>query len=516
MKICVVGTGRWGKNHVKTLHSLGVLGGVVDNQPDVLSALVESYPGINTYATIQESLNGDFDGYTVATPAETHYDIASYLLDKNKPVLVEKPLSLNSTDAKRLHELAQKNQIPLMVGHLMLFHPAIQQIKTLIENGQFGKLEYLYSNRLNLGTVRKEENILWSFAPHDVSIFQYFIEKKPVEVISRGGAFLQPSIDDTTMTILTYPENIVGHIFVSWLHPFKEHRIVIVGSKGMITFEDSLESKPLLYYEKGIDWVQGEPIKRDGPTEFIEYEKEMPLTNELKYFLHQIKENNVQIADGLNGVEVLEILEEASMGLMSKTKNSDNNNLPYFVHPTSIVDDPSSIGEGTKIWHYSHVQSGSTIGKNCSLGQNVNIGNNVIIGDSVKIQNNVTVYEGVILEDFVFCGPSMVFTNIQRPRSEFPQRGSDYYQKTLVKKSVSIGANATIVCGTTIGEYAFIGAGTVVTKDVPAHGMMIGNPGRVIGWVDKKGNKIEFDENGNSLCGSYRLSEDKNSIISLK
>jgi UDP-2-acetamido-3-amino-2,3-dideoxy-glucuronate N-acetyltransferase len=163
----------------------------------------------------------------------------------------------------------------------------------------------------------------------------------------------------------------------------------------------------------------------------------------------------------------------------------------YFVHESSYVDENVAIGKGTKIWHFSHVQTGSEIGKECSIGQNVNIGNNVTIGNYVKIQNNVSVYEGVELEDYVFCGPSMVFTNIKVPRSEFPQRGSNFYQKTLVKKSASIGANATIICGVTIGEYAMIGSGAVVTKDVPSYALVIGNPGQVVGKVDKKGNRIE-------------------------
>ena len=162
----------------------------------------------------------------------------------------------------------------------------------------------------------------------------------------------------------------------------------------------------------------------------------------------------------------------------------------YFVHESSYVDKNVVIGKGTKIWHFSHIQSGSEIGKNCSIGQNVNIGNNVKIGNSVKIQNNVSVYEGVELEDYVFCGPSMVFTNIKVPRSEFPQRGTEFYQKTLVKKSASIGANATIVCGVIIGEYALIGSGAVITKDVPPYALVIGNPGRVVGKVEKKGNRI--------------------------
>tara|TARA_B100000519_G_C14175090_1_gene405813 strand:- start:255 stop:761 length:507 start_codon:yes stop_codon:yes gene_type:complete len=162
----------------------------------------------------------------------------------------------------------------------------------------------------------------------------------------------------------------------------------------------------------------------------------------------------------------------------------------YFVHDSSYLDEKVSIGGGTKIWHFSHIQSGANIGKNCSIGQNVNVGNNVIIGNNVKIQNNVSIYEGVELEDYVFCGPSMVFTNIKIPRSEFPQRGSNYYLKTLVKKSASIGANATIICGVTIGEYALIGSGSVVTRDVPPYTLVVGNPARVICKVDKKGNRL--------------------------
>ena len=166
-------------------------------------------------------------------------------------------------------------------------------------------------------------------------------------------------------------------------------------------------------------------------------------------------------------------------------------NSKYFCHESSYVDNNVEIGEGTKIWHFSHVQSGVKIGNNCSIGQNVNIANNVKIGNGVKIQNNVSVYEGVELEDYVFCGPSMVFTNIKVPRSEFPQCGSEYYQKTIIKKSASIGANATIVCGVIIGKYALIGSGAVVTKDVPSYSLVVGNPGRVVGKVDKRGNRIE-------------------------
>ena len=181
----------------------------------------------------------------------------------------------------------------------------------------------------------------------------------------------------------------------------------------------------------------------------------------------------------------------------------------FFVHESSFVDENVQIGNGTKIWHFSHIQSGTVIGLNCVFGQNVNVGNNVKIGDHVKVQNNVSIYEGVELEDFVFCGPSMVFTNVKIPRCEFPQKGSEFYKKTLVKKSASIGANATIVCGVTLGEYSFIASGAVVTKDVPAYGLVAGVPGEIIGWMNEKGEKMELDKNGISLCKNFKLDNEK-------
>lgn len=186
----------------------------------------------------------------------------------------------------------------------------------------------------------------------------------------------------------------------------------------------------------------------------------------------------------------------------------------FYVNAHAVVDDNVEIGEGTKIWHFSHIQSGAKIGKYCVLGQNVNVGNNVVIGNYVKIQNNVSVYEGVTLEDYVFCGPSMVFTNIKDPRSKYPQVGSKYYIKTLVKEGASLGANSTIVCGITIGRFAFIGAGAVVTKGIPDFALVVGNPARIVGWVSEAGKKLNFDKNGFAYCEiskkSYAL---KNGIV---
>lgn len=190
-----------------------------------------------------------------------------------------------------------------------------------------------------------------------------------------------------------------------------------------------------------------------------------------------------------------------------------NNDKKYYINQYAVVDDNVEIGEGTKIWHFSHIQSGAIIGKNCVLGQNVNVGNNVSIGNYCKIQNNVSIYEGVTLEDYVFCGPSMVFTNILDPKCKYPQVGAQFYVKTLVKEGASIGANATIVCGNTLGRHCLVGAGAVVTKDVPDYALVIGNPARIVGWVSEAGKKLKFDENGIAFCEKsnkkYKLENNK-------
>ncbi len=497
-RICVVGVGRWGKNHVRTLSELGALAGIVDPSPDSVNWFKENYPAARIFASLSEALAAPLDGFVVATPAETHFDIAKKILESGKPVLVEKPLALERNQAIELKKLAQEKRLTLMVGHVMLFHPAVRKIKELLGSGRIGKLQYLYSNRLNLGTIRTEENILWSFAPHDISIFQYLIGAQPVEVSSHGGAFVQPHIHDSTLTVLRYPNNIVAHIFVCWLHPFKEQRLVVIGSKGMLSFEDSSKEKNILFYRKGVDWINGEPVSRNGSTEIIPYDNAMPLAEELRCFLENLDRGSVDIAGPDSAVETLDILERATARLMGAKEEKVSLISPaaqardYYVHPSSIVDDNVTIGEGTKIWHFSHVQSGVTIGKGCSLGQNVNVGCHVKIGNHVKIQNNVSVYEGVELEDYVFCGPSMVFTNIINPRSKYPQRGATFYRKTLLKEGASVGANATVVCGHTLGRHAFIAAGAVVVSDVPDYALMMGVPAKQKGWMCECGEILEL------------------------
>ena len=316
-KVCVVGAGRWGRNHIRTLYELGSLGGIVDNNKQTLSDFKTKYPSISLFQTVSDAIKlGDYSGYVVATPAETHYKIALEIMNSGCHVLVEKPVTLSSKEVSHMKQTAEIVKVNFMAGHVLLFHPAIQKIKEMIVTNIIGDLQYIYSNRLNLGTVRMEENVFWSLAPHDISVFQYFTKSKPMKITSTGGAFLQDNIHDTTLTILEYEQNIKGHIFVSWLHPFKEHRLIVMGSKGMISFEDSIENKPLKLYSKGYTLKDAIPTKKDGPVDLIDYENSMPLTEELKYFIQHMDGSPLEIANADNAVEVVDILIKASESLM--------------------------------------------------------------------------------------------------------------------------------------------------------------------------------------------------------
>jgi len=314
-KICVVGAGMWGMNHIRTLNSLGSLGGVVDSSTERLENIKTNFPGVSVFRELEAALKAGYSGFTVATPAETHYAVASQIITAGKHVLVEKPLTLNSKDAIALNEQAKMKGVNLMVGHVLLFHPAFRKIKSMIDEGVVGDLQYMYSNRLNLGKIRTEENVFWSLAPHDIALFQYFVNKYPKKITSRGMDIIQDGIHDTTMTIIEYPNSVMAHVFVSWLHPFKEHRFVVVGSKGMIRFEDSAEGKPLLFYDKTVLWEKGIPKPVNGASWYVEYKNTMPLTEELKYFIKCTGGERAEIANGDSAVDVVKILEAASESL---------------------------------------------------------------------------------------------------------------------------------------------------------------------------------------------------------
>lgn len=314
--IAVVGTGYWGKNHVRNFYELGALRSVCDISPITLKKITQTYRGILHTSEFEEVLSdSEIQGIVIATQAETHYDLALLALNSGKDVLVEKPLALTVRQARHLHKVAIRNDRILMVGHLLLYHPAISKMKAFITHGELGDIYYLYSHRLNLGKVRHEENILWSFAPHDISVILEFLEEKPVFLQSIGEAYLQSQIHDVTMTTMKFKSGAMAHIHVSWLHPFKEHRIVIVGSEKMMVFQDTVQENRLLLYDQRVDIVNGIPqvVQRDGVR--IEFSTEEPLKRECMHFLESIETRKQPKSDGQNGIDVLEVLEWAQQEL---------------------------------------------------------------------------------------------------------------------------------------------------------------------------------------------------------
>ena len=494
LKISVVGCGYWGKNLVRNFSDLGVLASVCDANAELAKSTSQVY-GVPALS-LEKVLISDVAGIVIAAPAAQHFDLAKKALTAQKNVFVEKPLSLDVREAEELCKLAAANSKILMVGHLLQYHPAFVALKSLVSRGELGKLQYIYSNRLNLGKFRNEENILWSFAPHDISMILGLAGDLPESVYATGVCHLQPQIQDVTTTHLSFKGGISAHIFVSWLHPYKEQKLVVVGDRGMAVFDDGMAwGEKLKIYPHQVSWIDGFPQPQKEEGTYVPLSNSEPLKLECQHFVECIQKNIQPITDGREGLRVLQVLDAAQRSLhLKKNIQLTKEPLPYFLHETSFADNGCGIGQGTKIWHFSHILKGTKIGENCIIGQNVMIGPDVIVGNRCKIQNNVSLYKGIILEDGVFCGPSCVFTNVHTPRAEIERK--DEFRPTYVERGVTIGANATIVCGNRLGAYSLIGAGAVVTKDVKPHAVMVGNPAHQIGWVSHAGEKL----NDNLVC----------------
>ena len=503
--IAVIGSGYWGKNLVRNFAELGALAMICDTNPETRDALAAQYPGCRAVADFADVLRDDsIEAVSIATPAETHGTLVRQALLAGKDVLVEKPLCLVEEEARSLVALAKQQGRLLMVGHLLWYHPAILKLKELIDSGDLGRIQYVYSNRLNLGKIRREENILWSFAPHDVSVILGLLGEMPDAVSAQGGNYLHQQIADTTVTMLSFPSGVKSHIFVSWLHPFKEQKLIVVGDRKMAVFDDMEKKDKLLLYPHSIHWKGQVPVANRADAQPVELEKSEPLRDECAHFLDCMRTRRRPRTDGEEGLRVLSVLQRCQEALERKPGAPARTPAPpkrsWFVHESAFIDEGVEIGEGTSIWHVSHVLKGSKIGRACKIGQNVVIGPNAVVGNGVKLQNNVSVYEGVTLEDHVFCGPSMVFTNVFNPRSEIPRMSE--LKPTLVKRGATLGANCTIVCGTTIGRYAFVGAGSVVTKDIPDYACVMGSPARISGWMCECGAKLTWrGEESHCACG---------------
>ncbi|MBL0941272.1 MAG: Gfo/Idh/MocA family oxidoreductase, partial [Alphaproteobacteria bacterium] len=346
IKISVIGCGHWGKNLVRNFAELGALHSVCDANQEVAHEISQAY-GVPSQ-TLDQVFTSDCEGVVIAAPAAQHYDLTQKALQAKKHVFVEKPLSLKVVEAKKLGDLSLQVDRKLMVGHLLQYHPAFLKLKQLLAKGNLGRLQYIYSNRLNLGKFRNEENILWSFAPHDISMILALVGDLPATVYATGACYLNPSIHDVTTTHLTFKNGIQAHIFVSWLHPYKEQKLVVVGDRGMAVFDDGQPwSEKLKLYPHQVTWSDGMPRPEKADVVHVPLEVAEPLKLECQHFIESIATNLRPCTDAEEGLRVLQVLEAAQQSLHSYVNIPVKTEvLPYFVHETAIVDAKCDIGRG--------------------------------------------------------------------------------------------------------------------------------------------------------------------------
>jgi UDP-2-acetamido-3-amino-2,3-dideoxy-glucuronate N-acetyltransferase len=308
--VALAGFGYWGKNLARNLHQMECLVAVCDPDPGALARAKTAHKGVKTLRSFERMLKDPkVQAVALAAPAAEHHALTRKALAAGKDVFVEKPLALQVPQAEELAELARRKKRILMVGHILEYHPAIHKLKQLVDAGELGEIHYVYSNRLNLGKVRKEENILWSFAPHDISVILLLLGTEPEWASTSGQSYLQHDVADVTMTCLGFPGSVRGHIFVSWLHPFKEQKLVVIGGRKMAVFDDVAKEGKLKLYDKGIEWENGQPIIRQTAESTLFFPPVEPLREELEHFVDCVRNREQPRTDGANGIRVLRVLD---------------------------------------------------------------------------------------------------------------------------------------------------------------------------------------------------------------
>ena len=316
-QIALVGCGYWGKNLCRNFHALGALSSVVDATENGQTTARTLASDAEITDSLEDVLMDDqIQGVALATPAETHSELAIQAMQAGKDVFVEKPMALTLEDAEKMKKVAEETGRILMVGHLLEYHPAVLKLREMIASGELGKINYIYSNRLNFGKVRTEENALWSFAPHDVAVILRLIGQAPVEVSACGGSYLTNGIADTTLSNLRFENESRAHIFVSWLHPFKEQRLVVVGDKKMATFNDVAPfGEKLQLYPQYVEFDGPIPILKKEDAEFVEHENTEPLREECNHFLDCIQSRNQPLTNAQSGIDVLQVLHACQQSI---------------------------------------------------------------------------------------------------------------------------------------------------------------------------------------------------------
>ena len=315
--IACVGAGYWGKNLIRNFNELGVLHTICDGDEDVRASFADQYPGVSTAEDLGQILaNDEIVAVSIATPAEMHAWMIKAALTAGKHVYVEKPLCLDEDEAQQCIALAAEKGLILMVGHLLWYHPMVLEIKRKIDAGELGKLRYLNSNRLNMGLLRAEENVLWSFAPHDVSMILGIVGEEPHGFGGHGASHLTLGIADQALGLLEFSGGVKAHVYVSWLNPFKEQKFVIVGEKAMLVFDDTVEwDKKLAKYAHAVEWQGERPIAIKAEPEYIKLPKQEPLKAECQHFIDCVASGDTPRTDGREGLRVLKVLNKLQQAI---------------------------------------------------------------------------------------------------------------------------------------------------------------------------------------------------------
>ena len=461
IQIGLIGCGGWGKNIARNLKNLGALAAIAD--PSEFARKLAEEHGVRYVANASALFEDEtISAVAIAAPAKLHNQLTKQAFAAGKDVFVEKPIALDVNEAMELKRLALEHDRVLMVGHLLQYHPIFLHLKDLVRDGKFGRIRHIYSSRLNLGVLRTEENVLWSFAPHDISMILSLMGGAPNRVAATENTVLQTGIPDTCSVNMDYGTGPKAEITVSWLHPLKEQQLVVVGDDAMAVFRDTKPwAEKLVLHHNKVTWDGTRPSAVRGPVETVELPEGEPLKEELRHFIECVMTRATPRTGPDEAIPVLAVLQAAQSSLdhggdwtelpsLSGVTGHSNITAPnaakaWHAHPTSEIADDVVVGDNCKIGDYTQILSGAELGENCTVGRNVVIGPAVSLGAGCELQNNVSISAGTRLEEGVFCGPSAAFTSAVAPRANAAMAVD--VGLTLVKRGASIGANVTIVGG---------------------------------------------------------------------
>jgi predicted dehydrogenase/acetyltransferase-like isoleucine patch superfamily enzyme len=515
LNIGVVGGGYWGPNLIRNFSQIPECNIKIccDLDEQRLQRIRTLFPGIQTTRRLEHVLeDAALDGVAIATPVRTHAEIARQCLEGGKHVLVEKPLAASSLDCLALAQLAEKYRKVLMVGHTFEFAAAVNMAREIIASGELGEIHYISCVRVNLGLFQPDINVIWDLAPHDISILLYILQELPTSVSGQGKAHFRKDIEDVAVTTLNFPSGTIAFIHNSWLDPDKIRRITVVGSKKMLVYDDVSQNEKLKIYDKGVEappyystYAEFHFSYRYGDIYSPRVPDYEPLRRECEHFLECIRSRRTPQCDGYSGLRIVTILEAANRSLRQGgsqqtiprdiffPRTQDNEHHPRTgpelhpgknpVHSSKIAADVK-LGKKVRLHDFVNLY-GCEIGDYTKIGAFVEIQKGAIIGKCCKISSHTFICTGVTVEDEVFIGHNVTFINDVYPRAANKdgrlRTEADWTcVPTRVKRGASIGSSATVLCGVAIGENAVVGAGSVVTKDVPANTVVAGNPARVL------------------------------------